>query len=101
MVVSEFKNAVWSPWFSTLSSSSFAYLSQIDLANSPPFTAQWSLLKHFVERKYLAVILSEEVSYEIYSFSKEYKKRFAQHGAKKTPFGIPIACFIVTFPTLT
>ena len=47
MVISKFKNLPWSPWCSTLTSSSFGYILQIEIANSPPsFIAyhQWSAL---------------------------------------------------------
>ena len=70
MVISKFKNVTWSPWCLTLSSSSFGYISQIDLPSSPPsFIAQRSSIKHFVEWKCLAFILSEEVSDGMYSSS--------------------------------
>ena len=35
-VISNFKNVAWSPWCSTLRWSSFEYISQINLSNSPP-----------------------------------------------------------------
>ena len=47
----------------------------MDLPNSlPSFTAQRSSMKHLVEWKFLALILSEEISDHMYSSSWEYKK---------------------------
>ena len=57
-------------------------------------------MKRFVEGKCLALIPSEEPSDNIYSSSCEYRKRFAQNGTGLVPTGMPIDCFIVTFPTL-
>ena len=50
-------------------------------------------MKHFVEWKSLALILSE-ISDDMYSSSYEYEKRFAQNGAGSIPIWMLIACFI-------
>ena len=57
-------------------------------------------MKTLVLHQCLALILSEEISDEMYSSLYEYKKRFAQNGAGSIPIGMPFVCFIVTFLTL-
>ena len=82
-------------------SHSFGYISQIHLPNSSPlFIAQKLSMKTLVLHQCLALILSEEISDEMYSSLYEYKKRFAQNGAGSIPIGMPFVCFIVTFLTL-
>ena len=46
------------------------------------------------------MILSEEISDDMYSSSLENEKGFPKNGSGSVPIGIPMACFIVTFPTL-
>ena len=56
-------------------------------------------MKRFDEWKGLALILSEEISDDMYS-PKEYKEDLGRNCAGSIPIWIPIACFIGTFPTL-
>ena len=51
-------------------------------------------MKRFVEWKYLALILSEEISDDMYA-SHKYKKKFAQNGAGSLPIRVTAASFIV------
>ena len=82
-------------------SHSFGYISQIHLPNSSPlFIAQKLSMKTLVLHQCLALILSEEISDEMYSSLYKYKKRFTQNGAGSIPIGMPFVCFIVTFLTL-
>ena len=101
MVISKFKNVAWSPLYSTLSSSCFRYISQIDL----------SVLHHHLYRKdhQWSALLSENVLHWFYQkklvttcilLHRNIKKLFSQNGAVSVPIGMPIVSFIITFLTL-